>query len=126
MRKKLLVNKALHISFMFASELRLKLEYLNNVETQYGVRPQTLMGGARDLKAVNDWFKQKTGGKVDQILSSALPRNTAVLPVGAAYFKGKWASLFWDWKWLTFESFLVLTTATTLNMLFFISLQVNG
>ncbi|KAI7796027.1 pigment epithelium-derived factor [Triplophysa rosa] len=79
---------------LLARKLRLKLEYLNNVETQYGVRPQTLMGGARDLKAVNDWFKQKTGGKVGQILPSALPRNTAVLPVGAAYFKGKWVTRF--------------------------------
>ncbi|XP_066502614.1 pigment epithelium-derived factor [Hoplias malabaricus] len=79
---------------LLARKLRLKLDYLNTVETQYGERPQTLMGGPRDQKAVNDWFKQKTGGKVDQVLGPSLPRNVAVVPVGAAYFKGKWVTRF--------------------------------
>ncbi|XP_072518674.1 pigment epithelium-derived factor isoform X1 [Salminus brasiliensis] len=79
---------------LLARRLRLKLEYLNAVEKQYGERPQTLMGGARDLKTVNDWFKQQTGGKVDRVLATALPRNSAVVPVGAAYFKGKWVTRF--------------------------------
>lgn len=78
-----------HLS-LCVSELRLRLEYLNSVEKQYGVRPQTLAGGARDLKTANDWFKQQTGGRVEQVVPS-LSRNTAVLPVGAAFLKGKWA-----------------------------------
>uniref|UniRef100_W5LQV1 Serpin domain-containing protein n=1 Tax=Astyanax mexicanus TaxID=7994 RepID=W5LQV1_ASTMX len=79
---------------LLARRLRLKMEYLNAVEKQYGERPQTLMGGARDLKTVNDWFKQQTGGKVDRVLATALPRNSAVVPVGAAHFKGKWTTRF--------------------------------
>ncbi|XP_051533094.1 pigment epithelium-derived factor-like isoform X1 [Myxocyprinus asiaticus] len=79
---------------LLARKLRLKLEYLNNVEKQYGIRPQTLVGGARDLKTVNDWFKQQTGRKVEEVLPAPLPRNTAVLPVGAAFFKGKWITRF--------------------------------
>ncbi|XP_048008178.1 pigment epithelium-derived factor [Megalobrama amblycephala] len=79
---------------LLARKLRLRLEYLNSVEKQYGVRPQTLAGGPRDLKTVNDWFKQQTGGKVDQVVPSPLSRNTAVLPVGAAFFKGKWITRF--------------------------------
>lgn len=79
---------------ILARKLRLRLEYLNSVEKQYGVRPQTLAGGARDLKTVNDWFKQQTGGKVEQVVPSPLSRNTAVLPVGAAFFKGKWITRF--------------------------------
>lgn len=78
------------LSSLFVSDLRLRLEYLNSVEKQYGVRPQTLGGGARDLKTVNDWFKQQTGGKVEQVVPSPLSRKTALLPVGAASFKGKW------------------------------------
>ncbi len=78
-----------HLS-LCVSELRLRLEYLNSVEKQYGVRPQTLAGGARDIKTANDWFKQQTGGKVEQVIPS-LSRNTAVLAVGAAFLKGKWA-----------------------------------
>ena len=58
------------------------------MEKQYGERPQTLMGGTRDQKTVNDWFKQQTGSKVDRVLGTPLPRNSAVVPVGAAYFKG--------------------------------------
>lgn len=65
------------------------MDFLNTVEKQYSERPQTVMGGARELKPINDWFKQKTGGKVDRVLSSALPRNPSVVPVGAAYFKGQ-------------------------------------
>ncbi|XP_056118137.1 pigment epithelium-derived factor isoform X2 [Rhinichthys klamathensis goyatoka] len=79
---------------LLARKLRLRLEYLNSVEKQYGVRPQTLAGGARDLKIVNDWFKQQTGGKVDQVVPSPLSRKTAVLPVGAASFNGKWITRF--------------------------------
>ncbi|XP_055036533.2 pigment epithelium-derived factor [Misgurnus anguillicaudatus] len=79
---------------LLARKLRLKLDYLNSVEKQYGVRPHTITGGARDLKVVNDWFKQKTGNKVDQVLPSSVLRNTAILPVGAAYFKGKWITSF--------------------------------
>lgn len=69
------------------TEMRLKLDYLNSVEKQYGVRPKALTGGSRDLKEINDWVKQQTGTKVDHFLSS-LPRNPGVVPVGAAYFKG--------------------------------------
>lgn len=81
-----------HLS-LCVSELRLRLEYINSVEKQYGVRPQTFVAGARDLKAVNDWFKQQTSGKVEQVVPS-LSRNTAVLPVGAAFLKGKWALIY--------------------------------
>ncbi|TRY98390.1 hypothetical protein DNTS_021809 [Danionella cerebrum] len=73
-------------------KLRLRLEYLNSVEKQYGVRPHTLSGGARDLKTVNDWFKQETG--VDQVIPAPLSRNIVLLPAGAALFKGKWITRF--------------------------------
>ncbi|KAJ8347661.1 hypothetical protein SKAU_G00262500 [Synaphobranchus kaupii] len=75
-------------------KMRLKLEYLNVVERQYGVRPKALTGGARDLREINDWVKQQTGTKVDRFLSSALPRNAGVVPVGAAFFKGQWVTRF--------------------------------
>ncbi|XP_035291124.1 pigment epithelium-derived factor [Anguilla anguilla] len=75
-------------------KMRLKLEYLNAVEKQYGVRPKALMGGARDQKEINDWVKQQTGTKVDHFLMSSLPRNPGVVPVGAAYFKGQWVTRF--------------------------------
>uniref|UniRef100_A0A8C7JWI7 Serpin domain-containing protein n=1 Tax=Oncorhynchus kisutch TaxID=8019 RepID=A0A8C7JWI7_ONCKI len=72
-----------------ARRLRLKQEYFGVVEKQYGVRPKTLMGGAKDVNEINDWVKQQTGGKVDRFMSKALGRNSGVVPLGAAYFKGK-------------------------------------
>ncbi|KAJ8267217.1 hypothetical protein GJAV_G00139890 [Gymnothorax javanicus] len=74
--------------------MRLKVDYLNEVEKQYGVRPKALMGGTRDLKEINDWVKQQTGTKVDHFLSSNLPRNAGVVPIGAAFFKGQWVTRF--------------------------------
>ncbi|XP_026875242.2 pigment epithelium-derived factor [Electrophorus electricus] len=79
---------------LLARRLRSKPEYLNTVEKQYGERPQILLGGPRDLKTVNDWFRQQTRGKVDRVLATPLPRNSAIVPVGAAYFKGKWITRF--------------------------------
>ncbi|XP_028662477.2 pigment epithelium-derived factor [Erpetoichthys calabaricus] len=76
-------------------KLRVKLDYLNTVEKEYGVRPKVLVGNPRvDLKDVNDWVRQQTGGKIDRFLSANLPRNIGVLPLGAAYFKGQWVNRF--------------------------------
>ena len=58
------------------------------MEQQYGVRPKTLQGGAKDMKEINDWVAQETGGKVQRLLSKPLPRNTGVNTVSGAYFKG--------------------------------------
>ncbi|XP_076836216.1 pigment epithelium-derived factor [Brachyhypopomus gauderio] len=79
---------------LLARRLRLMPEYLNAVEKQYGERPQVLLGGPRDLKSVNEWFKQQTGGKVDRVLATPLTRNSLMVPVGASYFKGKWITRF--------------------------------
>ncbi|XP_056140836.1 pigment epithelium-derived factor [Lampris incognitus] len=77
-----------------ARKLRLKQGFLGMVEHQYGVRPKVQMGGPKDLKDINDWVKQQTGGKVDRFLSKPLPRISGVNVLGAAYFKGKWVTRF--------------------------------
>ncbi|KAM4620984.1 pigment epithelium-derived factor [Polymixia lowei] len=77
-----------------ARRLRLNQDFLGLVEKQYGVRPKPVMGGARDVKEINDWVKQQTGGKVDRILTKPLPRTSGVNILGAAYFKGKWVTRF--------------------------------
>ncbi|MGH0177491.1 UNVERIFIED_CONTAM: hypothetical protein FKN15_075099 [Acipenser sinensis] len=70
-------------------ELRLKEDYLNVVEKEYGVRPKALTGSPRaDLKEVNDWVRQQTGGKIAHFLSASLPRNMGVLPLSATHFRG--------------------------------------
>lgn len=73
--------------------LRLKPDYLSDVEKSYGVKPITLTGSARDMKTVNDWFKSETGGKITQAMSET-KRSGGISSVGAAYFKGKWHTHF--------------------------------
>uniref|UniRef100_A0A1A7WNE6 Serine (Or cysteine) peptidase inhibitor, clade F, member 1 n=1 Tax=Iconisemion striatum TaxID=60296 RepID=A0A1A7WNE6_9TELE len=77
-----------------ARRLRLKQDFFKVVEQQYGVRPKALLGGAKDLKEVNDWVSQQTGRKVQQFLSKPLPRTAGVNAVSSAYFKGRWVTRF--------------------------------
>ncbi|XP_060792396.1 pigment epithelium-derived factor [Neoarius graeffei] len=79
---------------LIGKRLRPNVQYLTSVQKQYGERPQVVMGGAREIKRINDWFKKKTAGKVNNVLGAALPRTPTVAPVGAAYFKGKWITRF--------------------------------
>ncbi|KAM7397481.1 hypothetical protein PAMA_005667 [Pampus argenteus] len=77
-----------------ARRLRLKQDFFALVEQQYGTRPKALLGGNRDLKEINNWVSQETGGKVQQFLAKSLPQNSGVTTVSAAYFKGKWVTRF--------------------------------
>ncbi|KAI3374047.1 hypothetical protein L3Q82_022603, partial [Scortum barcoo] len=76
-----------------ARRLRLKQDFFGLVEQQYGVRPKPLQGGTKDMKEINDWVSQETGGKVERLLTKT-PRNPGVITVSAAYFKGKWVTRF--------------------------------
>ncbi|XP_022600442.1 pigment epithelium-derived factor [Seriola dumerili] len=77
-----------------ARRLRLKQDFFGLVEQQYGIRPKALQGGTKDVKEINDWVTQETGGKVQRLLTKALSRNAGVNAVSAAYFKGKWVTRF--------------------------------
>ncbi|KAM9728689.1 pigment epithelium-derived factor isoform 1-T1 [Menidia menidia] len=77
-----------------ARRLRLKQDFFSLVERQYGVRPKALMGGARDLKEVNDWVSQQTGSRVQQVLTAPLPRGGGVSAITAAHFRGRWVTRF--------------------------------
>ncbi|XP_071362403.1 pigment epithelium-derived factor [Trachinotus anak] len=77
-----------------ARRLRLKQDFFPLVEQQYGVRPMALQGGSKDVKDINDWVSQQTGGKVQRFLAKPLPRNAGVNSVSASYFKGKWVTRF--------------------------------
>ncbi|KAM6907649.1 pigment epithelium-derived factor isoform 2-T2 [Xenentodon cancila] len=77
-----------------ARRLRLKQEFFSLVEQQYGVRPKALLGGAKDVKDINDWVSQETGRKVQKFLAKPLPRVAGINAVSASYFKGKWVTRF--------------------------------
>ncbi|XP_024921283.1 pigment epithelium-derived factor isoform X3 [Cynoglossus semilaevis] len=74
--------------------IRLKQEFFDLVEQQYGVRPKTLQGGAKDMKEVNDWVSQETSNNVQRFLAKPLPRNSFIHTVSAAHFTGKWTTRF--------------------------------
>ncbi|CAL8363797.1 unnamed protein product [Lota lota] len=77
-----------------ARRLRLKQDFFGVVEKQYGVRPQALTGGTKDVKDINNWVKQQTGNTIDNFLAKALPRSAGVNLIGAGFFKGKWVTRF--------------------------------
>ncbi|XP_034033504.1 pigment epithelium-derived factor-like [Thalassophryne amazonica] len=74
--------------------LRVKQDFFTLVEQQYNVRPKALNAPGTAMKEINDWVAQETGGKVQRILSKALPRNPGVNAVSAAFFKGTWVTRF--------------------------------
>lgn len=72
-------------------KLKANADFLNKVETLYGVRPSTLTGSIRtDVRSINEWIKQTTQGKVDKFLKG-LPTSLSILLLSAAHFKGQWA-----------------------------------
>ena len=46
-----------------------------------------------DLPAINGWVKEKTNGRIEQILAKLSPNTVCVL-LNAVYFKGRWAAQF--------------------------------
>lgn len=77
----------LYTDWRLFSGLRLNQDFFGLVEQQYGARPKQLQGGSKDVKEMNDWVSQETGGKVQRLLTK-VPRNPGVITVNAAYFKG--------------------------------------
>ncbi|KAJ7308891.1 hypothetical protein JRQ81_008166 [Phrynocephalus forsythii] len=74
--------------------LRMRIGFVNELEKSYGVRPRVLSGNPRaDLQEVNSWVQQRTGGKVTRILGE-IPAGISILLLGAAAFKGQWATRF--------------------------------
>ncbi|CAN7976859.1 unnamed protein product [Ixodes persulcatus] len=39
---------------------------------------------------INQWVRQKTGGKIQSVLPDGIPMNTVMLLLNAVYFKGTW------------------------------------
>ncbi|XP_007443535.1 pigment epithelium-derived factor [Python bivittatus] len=75
-------------------KLRMKIGFVNELDKFYGFRPRLLSGNARvDLQEINQWVQQRTGGKVTRFLGE-VPAGISVLLLGAAYFKGQWATGF--------------------------------
>ncbi|XP_070591633.1 pigment epithelium-derived factor isoform X2 [Erythrolamprus reginae] len=75
-------------------KLRMRMAFVSELERTYGFRPRVLSGNPRaDLQEVNQWVQQRTGGKVLRFLGE-IPAGLSILLLGAASFKGQWATRF--------------------------------
>ncbi|XP_058019885.1 pigment epithelium-derived factor [Ahaetulla prasina] len=75
-------------------KLRMRMAFVNELEKSYGFRPRVLSGNARaDLQEINQWVQQRTGGKVIRFLGE-IPAGLSIFLLGAASFKGQWATRF--------------------------------
>ncbi|XP_040194308.1 pigment epithelium-derived factor [Rana temporaria] len=74
--------------------LRLKVDFVNQMEKFYGQKPRVLSGNSRlDLSEANNFVQQRTDGKVLKCFKE-IPSGVSVLLLGAAYFKGQWVHKF--------------------------------
>ncbi|XP_072285574.1 pigment epithelium-derived factor [Pyxicephalus adspersus] len=74
--------------------LRLRADFVNQMEKSYGYKPRVLSGNARlDISEANDYVQKRTDGKVLKFFKE-IPSGVSILLLGAAYFKGQWAYKF--------------------------------
>lgn len=75
-------------------KLRLRSDFVNQMEKFYGSKPRVLAGNARiDIPEANDFVQKRTDGKVLKFFKE-IPPGVSILLLGAAYFKGQWAHKF--------------------------------
>ncbi|GFT03474.1 serpin B8, partial [Nephila pilipes] len=70
----------------------LLLKYKNDIEDFYNasIRKTDFANNAdKAVKEINDWVKEKTNGKIENLLDQLDPSTLMVL-LNAVYFKGKW------------------------------------
>ncbi|XP_040279494.1 pigment epithelium-derived factor [Bufo bufo] len=79
---------------MLERRLRMRIEFVNQLEKFYGNKPRVLSGNTRlDLSEANDFVQKNTNGKVVKFFPE-VPSGISVLLLGAAYFKGQWIHKF--------------------------------
>lgn len=79
---------------MLERRLRLRIDFVNQLEKFYGNKPRILSGNTRlDLSEANDFVQKRTDGKVVKFFKE-VPSGISVLLLGAAYFKGQWVHKF--------------------------------
>ncbi|XP_006006153.1 pigment epithelium-derived factor [Latimeria chalumnae] len=77
-----------------SKRLQAKEDFLNQVESNYGVRPKILVGIPKaDLRDINEWVSQQTETQIKKFLRK-FPMNPSVLLFTAAHFNGQWLTKF--------------------------------
>lgn len=70
-------------------------EYLGLLRTSFGAEVNSAgLNDEQSVRGINDWVKNKTEGKIEELLSEPLPPNTRLVLLNAIYFKGLWKTPF--------------------------------
>ncbi|CAI9555491.1 unnamed protein product [Staurois parvus] len=97
--------------------LRLKLDFVTQMEKFYGYKPRVLSGNARlDISEANDFVQKRTDGKVLKFFKE-VPSGVSVLLLGAAYFKGQWVYKFNPRETIQREFYTDEQTSTSVSMM---------
>jgi serine protease inhibitor len=71
-----------------------KQEFLQQNQEVFSAQIETLdFQNESAVKTINDWVKQKTNGKITDLISS-IPDNAVMYLINAIYFKGVWSAPF--------------------------------
>ncbi|KAE8622269.1 hypothetical protein XENTR_v10005170 [Xenopus tropicalis] len=102
---------------MLERRLRLRMDFVTQVEKFYGNKPKVLTGSTRlDLQEANDFIQKQTQGKVVKFFKE-IPTSVSILLLGTTYLKGQWAYKFNPRETVQREFHLDEQTSVTVPMM---------
>ncbi|NP_001085983.1 serpin peptidase inhibitor, clade F (alpha-2 antiplasmin, pigment epithelium derived factor), member 1 L homeolog precursor [Xenopus laevis] len=102
---------------MLERKLRLRLDFVTQVEKFYGNKPRILTGNTRlDLQEANDFVQKQTQAKVVKFFKE-IPAGVSILLLGTSYLKGQWAYKFNPRETVQSEFHLDEQTSVTVPMM---------
>lgn len=70
-------------------------EYINSLSQSFDAEVSKVnLADEQSRKNINNWVKNKTEGKIEELLSEPLPPRTKLVLLNAIYFKGLWDAPF--------------------------------
>lgn len=70
-------------------------QYLDSLRQNFGAELSTAnLADEQALRTINDWVKNKTAGKIEELLSEPLTSDARLVLLNAIYFKGLWNTPF--------------------------------
>ncbi|XP_060703964.1 pigment epithelium-derived factor-like [Hemiscyllium ocellatum] len=70
------------------NKLRMRSNFLKQVDLHYGARPKAMLGNYQDLQNINNWVKTRTNGLITRAISS-IPEDVSLFLLSAAHYKGQ-------------------------------------
>uniref|UniRef100_UPI00398E3B2B pigment epithelium-derived factor-like n=1 Tax=Pristiophorus japonicus TaxID=55135 RepID=UPI00398E3B2B len=70
-------------------KLRMRANFLNQVDEFYGSRPKAMFGNEQqDLRTINQWMKSRSSGLINKVIAT-IPQDLSLLLLSAAHYKGE-------------------------------------